>query len=223
MYASYDVEKLNRLYPHGKISGLDISYELKEKKPKAWVNLRSISKFAKWAIVLSEDWGFYQHQGIDINQIKSAFSEMLAGERFRGASTITQQMVKNIYLTEDRTLWRKLHEIILAQKVERVMSKDRILEIYLNSIEYGPGIFGINQASYHYFKKHPSALTAKEGAFLAMLLPSPKKYYVSFKKRRLTTFARERIQNILVKMRMGKVISPDQHSSLKDVRLSWEK
>ena len=148
---------------------------------------------------------------------------MVEVKRFRGASTITQQMVKNVFLSEDRTIWRKVHEIILAQKVERVLSKRKILETYLNVIEFGPGIFGIRNASYHYFKKHPSSLIPKEAAFLAMLLPSPRRYYISFKNRKLTKFASARIDAILIKMRMGKILTPEQYQVQKISRFSWEK
>lgn len=224
MYFSHDVSKLNHLYPHTSIKeNLSATYELKKEKPKGWVSLKEISKYAKWSIILSEDWGFYDHQGIDVNQMRVALDEMLEGARFRGASTITQQTVKNIFLSEERTLWRKIHEIILSQKLERVVSKDRILEVYLNSIEFGPGIYGIRAASLHYFKKSPQHLNPKEGAFLAMMLPSPKKYYSSFKKRELSPFASARIKAILGKLRMAKVISRDTYEEEKRTRLSWEK
>ena len=223
MYFSHDVSKLNQNYPHLKIdSSHEVEVEIKSGKPAHWVNLKDISQFGKWAIVLSEDWAFYQHQGVDLEQMKVALSEMVTTERFRGASTITQQMVKNVLLSNSRTLWRKLHEIVLAQKVEKVLSKHRILELYLNSIEFGPGIYGIKNASYHYFKKHPSQLSPREGAFLAMLLPSPKRYYISFKKRKLTKFARIRIKAILVKMRMAKIISLERYESELNSRFSWE-
>lgn len=215
MYFSHDVIELKTLYPQ--------NHELKKERPKNWVSLNEISKFGVGAIVLSEDWGFYQHTGFDLNQIQVAFQEMLDGIRFRGASTISQQMVKNVYLTEDRTLWRKIHETILTHKVESVLTKNRILEIYLNVIEFGPGIIGIKEASRHYFKKKPSALLPKEAAFLAMMLPSPIRYYVSFKNRKLTAFASERIDAILVKMRMGKLITPAEYQELKFTKLSWEK
>lgn len=216
MYFSHDVQKLRLNYP------TNDGKEFSSKKPKGWVKLQDISFYAKWAIVLSEDWSFYQHDGIDLEQMKVAINEMVEKNKFRGASTITQQMVKNVFLTNERTLWRKLHEIVLAQKVEKELSKDRILEVYLNVIEFGPDIYGINQAALHYFKKHPSGLNPKEAAFLAMLLPSPKKYYRSFKKRKLTTFASTRIEAILVKMRMAKVISKDQYEFEKGRRFDWE-
>ncbi len=216
MYFSHDVQKLRTNYPtsDGK--------EFSPKKPKGWIRLQDISTYAKWAIVLSEDWSFYQHDGIDLEQMKVAINEMLEKKKFRGASTITQQMVKNVFLTNERTLWRKLHEIVLAQKVEKELSKDRILEVYLNVIEFGPDIYGIDQAAHHYFKKYPSGLNPKEAAFLAMLLPSPKKYYRSFKKRKLTPFAAKRIEAILVKMRMAKILSKDQYELEKERRFNWE-
>lgn len=222
MYFSRDVIELVKAYPHAHLTQDSISFEIKPGKPKNWVTLNQISKYGKWAIILTEDWGFYQHEGIDVEQIKVALSEMVEGSRFRGASTITQQMVKNVYLTEERTPWRKLHEMILAQKVERVLSKRRILEIYLNVIEFGPGIHGIRSASYHYFKKHPSGLNPKEAAYLAMMLPSPVRYYSSYKEKRLTKFARERINAILGKMRMGKVITPEEYEVQKNSKLMWE-
>lgn len=224
MYFSFDVARLNHKYPHViDAKSLVPEFELRDRKPKGWVHLKEISTYGKWAIVLSEDWGFYQHEGIDVKQMKEALNEMVEVKRFRGASTITQQMVKNVFLSEDRTIWRKIHEIILAQKVERVLSKAKILETYLNVIEFGPGIFGIRNASYHYFKKHPGSLNPKEAAFLAMLLPSPRRYYVSYKAKKLTPFAKARIEAILVKLRMGKVISPEQYQMQRVSRLSWEK
>ena len=222
MYFSHSVESLRTLYPHMVKKEEEVTFEIKKGRPKNWVHVNKISKFAKWAIVLSEDWSFYQHEGIDLNQIKEALFDMVEDGKFRGASTITQQMVKNVYLSEERTIWRKIHEMILARKVESVLTKDRILEIYLNVIEFGPEVYGIKEASWHYFKKHPSALNAKEGAFLAMLLPSPKRYYVSFKNKKLSDFAKTRVNEILLKMKMAKVLTEDQYKAVKVSRFSWE-
>ena len=223
MFFSYDVSILNSQYPHvvKEVNGR-VDFELKSGRPKSWVPLNQISPNLKWAIILSEDWSFYQHAGVDLEQVKVALEDMVTTSKFRGASTITQQMVKNVFLSEDRTLWRKVHEIILAQKVERVLSKAKILEVYLNCIEYGPGIYGIKAASLHYFKKPPSALSPREGAFLAMMLPSPKRYYVSFKRKKLTRFAIQRIRSILIKMRMGKVITPAEYLNEVGQKFTWE-
>lgn len=223
MYFSHDVAALNDSWPHRIPQIEPARYKVHSGKPKNWVTLREISSFGRWAIVLSEDWAFFQHEGIDVKQMKAALNEMMAEKRFRGASTITQQMVKNVFLSEDRTVWRKIHEIILSQKVEKVLSKDRILEVYLNVIEFGPSVYGIKEASRHYFNKHPSALTPKEGAFLAMLLPSPKRYYVSFKSKKLTAFARNRIGVILAKLKMGKVISHERYLAEKNNPFAWER
>lgn len=223
MYFSHNVGVINTHYPHLKVTKEDVSLELKQGRPINWVNLKSISKYGRWAIILSEDWSFYDHEGIDVEQIKVALNQMVEEKKFRGASTITQQMIKNVFLSDDRTLWRKLHEMILSYKLEKSVSKERILEVYLNVIEFGPGIYGIKAASRHYFKKHPSELTPREGAFLAMLLPSPKRYYISFRRKALTRFARARIKAILVKMRMGKVISPEEFLQQTQSTFSWEK
>lgn len=222
MYFSHDARLLIKGYPHRTSNEDDAKLVIKPTRPKGWTSLSGISRYAHSAIVLSEDWSFYNHEGFDKEQMKVALEEAAAGGRVRGASTITQQMVKNVWLTDDRTLWRKLHELLLAYKADRDLTKKRILEVYLNVIEFGPKIYGITRASFHYFGKHPSALTPRESAFLAMLLPSPKKYYVSFRKKQLTKFAKKRVNQILVKMRMGKVITPQQCDDEMNSRFSWE-
>lgn len=225
MYFSRNVSRLDSEYPHIILdqTGLSADYEILEKRPSSWVNLNNISRYAKWAIIFSEDWSFYDHEGIDVDQMKTALNQMVSKRKFRGASTITQQMVKNVYLSNSRTITRKIHEIILAQKVEKILTKDKILEVYLNVIEYGPGIFGIRAAAQHYFKKLPTALTPREGAFLAMLLPSPKKYSGSFKRRCLTPFAKSRVRNILRKLRMGRIINPTQYAQEIYAKFPWER
>ncbi len=222
MYFSHDGEELLNGYPHRSSDKDDASVRILPGKPKTWTPLSRISPYAQSAIVLTEDWSFFQHEGFDQEQMKVALEEAATGGRVRGASTITQQMVKNVWLTEDRTLWRKMHELILAYKVDKVLKKKRILEIYLNVIEFGPRIYGITKAARHYFRKHPAELSPRESAFLAMLLPSPKRYYASFKTKKLTKFARGRIKDILIKMRMGKAITADQYQEELHSRFFWE-
>lgn len=222
MYFSDNVELLNDQYPHKIIGQNSIDYEIRPGRPKDWVVLEKISSVAKWAIIISEDWSFYEHHGVDVEQMKVAVNEMMEGIRYRGASTITQQMVKNVYLSHSRNVWRKVHEIILAHKVEKALSKKKILEVYLNSIEFGPQVYGIKTASRHYFKKHPSEINAREAAFLAMLLPSPKKYSRSFREKRLTPYARQRVKVILNKMKVRKIISEDEYQTFLITPMSWE-
>lgn len=224
MYFSHDVSKLNHEFPHVvKQEDGEVEYELKPNPPAYWVKLNQISNYARWAVVLSEDWGFYKHQGVDYEELKKAVDESLRERRLvRGASTISQQVVKNVLLSSSRSIWRKVHEMVLAQKMERVVDKRRILEMYFNIVELGPNIYGIRQASYHYFRKHPSALNPREAAFIAMLLPSPKRYYISYKQRRLTRFARGRIRSILTKLRWARIISWEEFTAWNSSRFSWE-
>lgn len=223
VYYAFDVEKLKNQYPEFKlIKGEVDSYQVVKRRPSYWVNLGDISTYGKWAIILSEDWAFYQHEGVDLAQLQIALTESLTLGKVRGASTISQQMVKNIYLDHSRSLFRKMKELIITYKVEKTLSKQRILEIYLNSIEFGPGIWGIRNASYHYFKKHPSRLNPREASFLAMMLPSPKRYYESFRKKKLTSFAEKRVLAILSKLKMGKIISEDELYLNQIIRMNWE-
>lgn len=198
------------------------SYKFSKKKPKNWVSLKEIDYTAAHAVVVSEDWSFYGHSGYDLGQIKEAAVEAIEGERTRGASTISQQVVKNLYLSPEKTLRRKFKELMYSTYMERNVSKEKILETYLNIAEFGPGIYGIKAAARYYFKKSPKELTAKEGAFLAMLLPSPKRYGESFRKGKMTEFAQKTVSNILDKMVVAKYIKEDQLERLKGQRFSWE-
>lgn len=216
-----DVERLITQYPYFNLKNK--KYEIQDSKPASWVEISDVSDYAKWAMVVSEDWAFYKHHGIDIQQLRIAIGESIKQGKFvRGASTITQQVVKNTILTSERSLWRKFREMIMAYKLERVVDKDRILEIYLNIVELGKDIYGIKNASMHYFNKPPSKLTAREGAFLAMLLPSPVKYGTSFKKKKLTPFAKEVIDSILVKLRQAKVYDEEQRILESQKLFYWE-
>jgi monofunctional biosynthetic peptidoglycan transglycosylase len=220
-----DVGELEKSFPK-------VVYDAKTKKsqieigknpPPGWVNFGAISSKAVAAIVLSEDWAFYQHNGFDWEQIWDAAQKNLETGKFaRGGSTITQQVVKNVYLSNRKTLTRKLQEAILAIRVERQLTKKRILEIYLNIAEFGEGIYGIGPASRYYFGKHPSELNAKEGAFLAMLLPSPKKYSISFRKKELTPYAASIVRSVMGKLLATKRISQEEYDSLIATPLSFE-
>lgn len=197
--------------------------EVVKQRPSNWVNLNQMSPIATAAIVLSEDWAFWQHNGFDWTQLWDAMETNLkAGHFVRGGSTITQQVIKNVYLTREKTLGRKLKEAILTVRIERHVSKKRILEIYLNIAEMGPGIYGIGPAARYYFQKHPSQLTAKEGAYLAMLLPSPKRYSVSFRKKTLTPYARGTIRGILSKLAATKRMSEEEYQAALATPLSFE-
>ncbi len=208
-----DVAILRSQYPVVEYAGPKepFSIKLQKAKPAHWTALGAISKSAVGAIIVSEDWAFYQHPGFDANQIKEALKRDIESARFaRGASTITQQVVKNVFLDRDKSLWRKVRELLLAVRLEKSVTKRRILEVYLNIIECGEGVFGVGSASRHYFKKPAAELTAKEGAFIAMLLPSPKRYSISFRKKALTPYARKTIESILFKMNQAGYLTDEE-------------
>lgn len=200
-----------------------VGYKFEPKRPRMWVESSDVSKMAKAAIIVSEDWAFYEHKGVDFNQLSVVLNEFFEeGKLTRGASTISQQVCKNLFLTNDRSLIRKLQEYIYTYFLEKRFSKSQILTFYLNLIELGDNLFGIEQASNKYFQKSSRKLNAREGAFLAMLLPSPKRYSESVRKNRLTPFATEQIDNILIKMRQAKYISEEQRAEASSKLLSFE-
>ena len=218
------VSILKTEYPSLKYRGPKESFEVKlySFPPKGWVPLSRISVKAIQAIVISEDSAFYQHRGYDPQQINEALRKDFQERRFaRGASTITQQVVRNVFLEKEKKIWRKVKELYLAVQLEKSVSKRRILEVYLNIAEWGEGIYGISAASRYYFGKQPEFLTAKEGAFLAMLLPSPKRYSQSYRRRDLTRYAENSIQSILNKMAMTHKLTPEEFEQEKLEPLSF--
>lgn len=155
---------------------------LQEKDPAAmlryqWVPYEQISPHLKRAIIAAEDGKFLQHEGFDFEAIQKAYEKNLEKGKFvRGGSTISQQLAKNLFLSGNKTPWRKIEEAIITLMLENVMSKRRILEIYLNKIEWGNGIFGAEAASRHYYGIPASALTAQQAARLAAMVPNPRFY-----------------------------------------------
>jgi monofunctional biosynthetic peptidoglycan transglycosylase len=143
-----------------------------------WVDWPEISPSASLAVVASEDQKFPAHFGFDIDSIRDSLDERGDGGPVRGASTITQQVVKNLFLWSGRSFVRKGIEAYLTVVIEVTWSKQRILEIYMNVAEFGPGIFGVGAASNAYFSKPPDLLTDAEAALLASVLPSPKRLHV---------------------------------------------
>ena len=140
-----------------------------------------ISPYLVGSIMTTEDNGFFKHRGWVSSQFASALRKNLQRGGFRlGASLITMQMTKNVLLTREKTLSRKLQELFLVWYIEQNLSKERILELYFNAIEFGPRIYGIGAATRHYFGKRPSELTPLEAAFFSSILPSPKRRYVQY-------------------------------------------
>jgi len=143
----------------------------------AWVPYKRISIHLRNAVLVSEDSAFFTHSGFDWTQIKESAKRDWDEKRMaRGASTITQQLAKNLYLSTSRSPLRKLQEVFISRKLEQHLSKERIFEIYLNVIEWGDGIYGIDAASKRYFGKSSTDLRPEEAAVLAAMIPNPRRY-----------------------------------------------
>ncbi len=141
---------------------------------KTWIPLHRIPDTLQKTVLVAEDGGFYQHNGLDWHEIKQAMHKNIQkGRIVRGASTITQQLAKNLFLSDERTIFRKIREWLLAAKLEKHLSKYRILELYLNCIEYGPKTFGLLKACRRYFNKTPENLKLSEMIRLVAIIPKP--------------------------------------------------
>ena len=145
-----------------------------------WVPLRAISPFLEAAVTTTEDGGFRFHGGFDKTAIKNSIRDNLVARKFlRGASTITMQLAKNLYLEREKNLSRKLQEAVLTTYLEQALTKDDILELYFNIVEFGPMIYGIGPAADHYFDTSPFDLSLGQALFLTSILPAPKRVYFS--------------------------------------------
>jgi len=155
---------------------------IQEKNPNAdlkhrWVDYPNISNHLKRAVVASEDAKFIDHEGFDWEGIQKAYEKnRKKGKIVAGGSTISQQLAKNLFLSTKRTPWRKIEEAVITVMLEQVLSKRRILEIYLNVIEWGNGVFGAEAAARHYYKISAAKLSANQSAKLAAMVPNPRYY-----------------------------------------------
>lgn len=141
-----------------------------------WVSLDQISKNLQLAVICSEDQNFLKHNGFDVEAIEKAYLDNKKGKRIKGASTISQQTAKNVFLWSQRSWFRKGLEVYFTFLIESIWSKERIMEVYLNSIEMGPGIYGAEAAAIYWYKKPASKLSQYESASIAAILPNPLKY-----------------------------------------------
>jgi hypothetical protein len=177
-----------------------LAFTLGEGSP-GFVALADLSPSLPKALMTTEDSTFYSHHGFLPRELKAALVKNLKAGYFRyGASSITMQTVKNVLLYREKTLSRKLQELVLTWAIEQALDKDRILEIYVNAIEYGPGIYGIGNAAQHYFGKSAHDLTPKEAAFFSSILPSPKARYRQYCAGTLTSWSADKIERILATM-----------------------
>ena len=180
---------------------------LREDDPRArlrhrWVPYQRISGHLKRAVVTAEDDKFMDHRGFDWDGIQKAYERnMREGEIVAGGSTITQQLAKNLFFSGERALWRKAQEAVVAVMLETIMSKQRILEIYLNVIEWGDGVFGAEAAARYHYGISAANLGPEQAARLAAVVPSPRRYGPGSN----TAYLQSRTQNILVRMNGARV------------------
>ena len=182
-YSLYpDVSKLKKQNPK-KTALMEVREEEWKSKGRnltvrqKWVPLTRISPYLVKAVLIAEDDKFWSHGGFDVDAMQKALEKDLKAKKFRfGGSTISQQLVKNLYLSPSKNPVRKIKEAIITWRLERTLSKKRILEIYLNVVEWGDGIFGIEAASQRYYGKPASTLAPEEAARLAAVLPNPRRF-----------------------------------------------
>ena len=175
---------------------------LREKNPKAalrhaWVDYAKISLQLKRAVIAAEDDKFIDHEGFDWEGIQKAMEKnQRKGKVVAGGSTISQQLAKNLFLSGDKTPWRKAQEALITVWLELLWDKRRILEVYLNVVEWGEGVFGADAAANHYFGNGAGKLSAEQAARLAVMLPAPRR----FEKNPNSPYLNQRTQQILTRM-----------------------
>ena len=173
-----------------------------------WVSYDHISPLLRRAVLIAEDDAFFSHDGFDWNEMRQAArTNLQRGRVVRGGSTITQQLAKNLYLSEERSLLRKLKEMILAVRIERALTKRRIFELYLNLIEWGDGIYGAEAAARRHFGVAADELDARQAALLAAVIINPRRYSPEAPGRRIE----RRMRMILSRMRRRGFLSEHEY------------
>jgi monofunctional glycosyltransferase len=182
------------------------------RRVQRWIRYERISNNLRRAVLVAEDSAFWQHDGVDVEQLKESIEQSLEkGRQLRGGSTITQQLAKNLYLSPSRSPIRKLRELLITRKLEASLTKRRILELYLNVIEWGDGIYGAEAAARTYFGASATSLSAPQAALLAAAIINPRVHSPA----RPTTRLRRRQQIIL--QRMGGVTPPAEAPAVPDL------
>ncbi|MBN2089842.1 monofunctional biosynthetic peptidoglycan transglycosylase, partial [candidate division KSB1 bacterium] len=170
------------------------------KKLSNWTRLSRISPYLIQSVLIAEDDKFYQHEGFDWEEINESLEKNIdKGQIMRGGSTITQQLAKNLFLKPTRNPFRKIREALIAHKLEKELTKNRILELYLNVIEWGTNIYGIGPASRAYFNKTPGTLSVSEAIRLASILPNPHRFSATSNQSRRMQIKRRLIVNRMLR------------------------
>jgi hypothetical protein len=221
--AEFDTRRLTTSFEHHILVGpedyetVDIGMESDD-----YVQIFDVASPFLNAVLTQEDSRFYDHKGFIPREFRGALVRNLEAGRFKfGASSITMQMVKNVFLNREKTISRKVQELFLTWYVEKTLTKDRILEIYVNAIEYGPGVYGIVKASKIYFDKHPREIEPIEAAFLAHLLPSPRKRYFQYCKGKMSKRWANKVGRILGNMHRRKRLTDEEFAEAQEATLEF--
>jgi hypothetical protein len=184
-----------------------------------WADLDDISPFMQVAVLTTEDGSFFHHRGFNHAAIRSSIIANLKAGRFvRGASTITMQLAKNLFLSREKTVSRKLEELILATYLEKTFHKEELMELYLNVIEFGPDIYGVRAAARQYFGRRPDELNLAESLFLSSLLPRPREYFKIWEKGELPASWVKNIHQLMdVAEKNGKISRKELDEGLAEV------
>jgi monofunctional biosynthetic peptidoglycan transglycosylase len=185
----------------------------KKRKYYFWRSINKVNRQLLYSIVMSEDSTFFSHNGVNFNAMIDSLAKNIRNRSYSsGASTITQQVVKNVYLNNEKSLIRKLKEILIARSLEKKYTKNQILEVYLNIAEFGPDLYGVGMSGSRLFKKTTDKIKAGEGAYMALMLPSPRKYFYSiYQNKYLSPANRKKMKRILRDMRYLEYLSPSQY------------
>ena len=220
--------KVSGLIPEGTYKSGKFKYFVKDRNRRRiarisgeetqdWLSLTDIGPMALYAVIASEDIGFYSHGGFDLSSIQEATQDNEKSGRIkRGGSTLTQQLAKNLFLNGERTYARKLRELLYAVELEADLGKRRILELYLNIVEWGPEIYGIKRAAMSYFDKQPSELLPEEAAWLASILRNP-----------ISAWTHQYLSNtprmwrVRLALRRMKNLTPDERQSAESRRIEF--
>ncbi len=218
--ANLSAKRLSSSFEHQALVGLDpvTNEEIWETmvigpENPAFVPLTEVSPYVVKAFLTTEDSTFYDHKGFITREFRTALIRNLEAGAFRfGASSITMQMIKNVFLRREKTLSRKFQELFLTWYIETQLDKDRIMEIYVNAIEYGPGLYGIRPAAEIYFGKHPMDINPVEAAFFSSILPAPTRRFTQFCKDRLSHASENKVARILGYMHERDRLTPEEYT-----------
>jgi hypothetical protein len=201
-----DLIQTNFLHRIEEAGGNVIEREIGPQSPE-WISLEEMSPYLIQAVTTTEDSNFFEHHGFSPYAIQRSMIRNLEKGKFsQGGSTITQQLTKNLFLSREKTISRKFQEAFITWQIERLLSKEKIIELYFNIIEFGPEIYGIREASRQYFGKEPKELSLLESAFLVSLIPNPRKYYEQYQRGEVSETWRQKLERLIkIMYQRGKI------------------